>query len=233
MLRDLLDYSIGSIVGEESSKKVACIRLTRMGMIDSAVVTNNAVSELKPKVCVMTGICGGLSGRVELGDVIVASESWDWQRGKHTTSGTAETHSFEPDIIRMPDILSRKITGFLQEIKSLDSIRALQLDSPKREEVSFRVGAIASGSAVVSSSKKSIEIASQSRKLLGIDMEIFGFYSASRNFEGAGTTFIALKSVCDLADSNKNDDFHPFSSTISAEVGTEIARRILSSSGTD
>jgi len=49
-------------------------------------------------------------------------------------------------------------------------------------------------------------------------MEIYGLYSAVENSSNPKPKFFALKSVCDFADSNKDDNFQRYCSFMSANV---------------
>lgn len=226
-IKGLIDYSEGVTKSITPIKSVACIRLTRMGMIDSAIITTAAIREFQAKVAIMTGICGGVPKRVNLGDVIVVTSSWDWQRGKYMEDKETYSLASEADQITLPDSMQRKLASWASEVANGDVFKRLTAITPAGNEVKIKVGSMVSGSAVVSSSIKVDEIAKQSRNLLGIDMEIFGFYSTMRSLEDITPQLIAVKSVCDLADKDKNDTYHTFCANLSAAVGIELAIKAL------
>ena len=49
-------------------------------------------------------------------------------------------------------------------------------------------------------------------------MEIYGLYSAVENTSGEKPKVFALKSVCDFADVDKDDDYQTYCSYMSANV---------------
>jgi nucleoside phosphorylase len=62
------------------------------------------------------------------------------------------------------------------------------------------------------------EIKSQHRDLLGIEMEAYGVYAAAAFASRPQPKAIALKSVCDFADADKNDSAQRFAAYMSAQV---------------
>lgn len=226
-LKNLTNYTEGTLSFDGATYKAACVRLTRMGMIDSAIVTTALISELHPKIMIMTGICGGVPGKVKLGDVIVGTSSWDWQRGKYNGNAKSYTHVSEPDPAVLSDSLQRKIRDWIMEIEKDRKFSLIKTSPELKDEITIRSGPILSGSAVISSGKKINEITLQSRAAMAIDMEIFGFYSVARALESESTTLIAVKSVCDLADENKNDKYHAYCSNLSTFVGIELGKKLL------
>ena len=85
-----------------------------------------------------------------------------------------------------------------------------------------------SGSAVVAS-KDYVEqmIAPQNRKIIGLDMEIYGvFYACEHNSFHKPKCF-AMKSVVDYADGNKNDNYHDYACYTSAAALKEFVIKYL------
>lgn len=65
----------------------------------------------------------------------------------------------------------------------------------------------------------------QIRDIVGIEMEIFGVYYAARWSISPKPKFVALKSVCDFADADKDDKYHAYASFTSARVFIELAKK--------
>lgn len=68
----------------------------------------------KPDLCIMTGICVGQRGKVHLGDIIVATRAFNYQRGKEGDAG----HQAQPILFA-----SDGLNGFLQWIQMTMSNR--------------------------------------------------------------------------------------------------------------
>ena len=63
------------------------ILLPREGLITSGVVGAISIERYKPRILAMSGICAGVGGRAELGQVLVCGNSWEYQVGKHSVHG--------------------------------------------------------------------------------------------------------------------------------------------------
>lgn len=60
----------GTFISNEIKFTVCATFASRMGMISTALKTSALIKLLSPKLIVMTGICAGVKGKTELGDVI-------------------------------------------------------------------------------------------------------------------------------------------------------------------
>jgi nucleoside phosphorylase len=82
----------------------------------------------------------------------------------------------------------------------------------------MHVGAVASGASVIQNQQVVEQyIDKYNRKLLGIEMEIYGLYFAAMNVSKRRPTVFAIKSVCDFADSAKSDDFQAYAAYTSSQ----------------
>jgi len=162
----------------------------------------------------MTGICAGVRGECELGDVLVASPSWDWQMGKYVK----EAMEVAPDQIPVPEEVSRRMTLLEKERKFFIELSEAYTGEKPNQIPRLRPGPLASGSAVLADQATVETIKAQHRKALGVDMEIYGMYSAVRDSAAPKPIPVALKSVCDFADHLKNDKYQKYASYMSAET---------------
>ena len=81
----------------------------------------------------------------------------------------------------------------------------------------LHIGPCASGAAVVADGKLIEEIKEHSRKLMGIDMEVYGVMHAATNSTKPHPKAFSTKVVCDFGDEDKNDDFQEYAAYLSAE----------------
>ncbi|MEW5620700.1 hypothetical protein ABGT18_05125 [Pseudomonas putida] len=202
-------------------RKFVCAHSSQMGMIAASFMTRVLWEKYYPKLIVMTGICGGVRN-VNLGDVIVADRSWDWQSGKWLHSGefdSAPDHKeASPDIVA----LARGTEDIsLQFWKSQDQRPGTQ---PK-----VHVGPMLSGSAVVEDPSKHAIFVKQHRKAIAVDMECYGVYFAADMSVDPQSKFICIKCVSDLADRNKTDNYQNYCAELSATIGFEVALKFLRS----
>ena len=62
---------------------IAIVTQNAMGMATATSLTTRAILAMKPKIVAMTGICAGRKGKVQLGDIIVADQIFDYTAGKN------------------------------------------------------------------------------------------------------------------------------------------------------
>ena len=190
-----------------------------MGPIASAHAATALLQEFRPRILVMTGICGGFSDHVSIGDVVVAEKSWDWQAGKWSSEGTLATALDQRDGAAELLAEAQTVGEMLGDIH-----RAFQGVCPTNVP-RLVVAPMVTGSSVVASSDLQRVFRNQHRKMAAIDMECYGMYYAALNHAGAPVRAICVKSVSDLADRTKSDDHQKYCSYISAVVALEIVRR--------
>lgn len=195
-----------------------------MGIAAASSVTTKIIEKFDPNSIIMVGICGGRKGEVELGDLIIAERSWDYGSGKikKLKDGSTELLA-QPNQITISAILKSNIE------KNMDLLSSICSDwnsfNHQRKNTSLKIGALPSGSAVISTSEYyEKNIAPQYRKFLGMDMETYGvYYSCSQS--GKNINFVSMKSVSDLADEDKDDTYHDFCSYISGMFAYKLLEK--------
>lgn len=212
-------YKTGTLSLDDADYRVACAHLSQMGPIASAHAATALLQEFRPRVLVMTGICGGFSEHVEVGDIVVAERSWDWQAGKWSDDGTLAT---APDQREAAAELLAEAHGLEPLLKGM--YLDFQGERPQSQP-KIVIGPMVTGSSVVASLDIQKVFRNQHRKMAAIDMECYGLYYAARNHAGAPVLPICVKSVSDLADRTKVDDHQKYCSYMSARTALEILRR--------
>lgn len=218
-------YSIGEIIDDSGkSRKILKTKLLEMGMAAAAYSTTKIIDLFDPSIVIMVGICGGRKGDVDLGDVIVADRSWDYGSGKiNIAEDGTMSFSAQPNQIN----IDTRLKSIIDKNKDLINEIYMSWNKEKRDKKisNVHIGALPSGSAVVASkSFTDSVIAPQYRKFLGIDMETYGVYFASENAK-SNIKFVSIKAVSDLADKNKNDDYHEYCSYVSSMFAFELIKK--------
>lgn len=196
--------------------------MSQMGMIASSVLCMKIIYNFRPKYIFMPGIAASLKNRSDhgYGDVFVIDESWDGGAGKIGKEENGE-YKFEKNAshLRLDSDLSEKIrmlknnAGLLRSIK--DSYKSSAVPNT---ELKIHVGSVVSVAGVVANENISQELKTQDRKLLGLEMEAYGVYYASQNCGNPKPFPMALKSICDFADSEKSDSYQNYAAFTSAQV---------------
>jgi nucleoside phosphorylase len=163
----------------------------------------------------MVGICAGVRGKVEIGDIIFADPVWDYQSGKVVKQGDVLQFDIAPHQVAPAESLRARFEQMKSDSRWLADIRAawpLRRDSDPR----LHIGPVASGSAVLADGDSLVDVRSQQRQLLGVDMELYGLYCAAMQANRPEPLFFGIKSVCDFADEHKSDDEQAYAAYTSA-----------------
>jgi nucleoside phosphorylase len=199
---------------ENRKFSVVATACPRMGMTNAATLSQKLVQQLRPRLLIMTGICAGVPKSCGMGDVIVGDPCWDWQMGKYLR----DTFEVNPDQISCPPEVSQRFNLLREDQKALIGFwQKYQSEKPDRVPA-ILVAPIASGSAVLADDATVEAIQKQHRKVVGVDMEMYGVYSAARDSSAPRPLTFGLKGVCDFADHLKNDKYQKFASYMSAQV---------------
>lgn len=197
------------------------VTLPRAGLITAAIGTVKIAELFSPKAIAMSGICGGVDGESELGDLIVPDVSWNYQAGKITQG------KLRPELVQIPlPPLSRTTL----QLMATDEVSKKMREGLFHSELSSRkilMPPMVSGSQVVADSNVVSEIASQSRKIGALDMEVAAVFTAAHDYFNGGGIYFAAKTVVDLADKGKDDRYHEYGSVLSARFTCEALKRLL------
>jgi nucleoside phosphorylase len=189
----------------EGHKLTVCATFApRMGMVSSALTTASLISLLKPRLVVMSGICAGVRGKVNMGDVLFADPAWDFQSGKRVRDGKNTQFSMRPHQIPTPHKIRRHMELIRDDKDALTKLTSdFDGDAPGITRVVL--GPVASGSSVLADGEVVKEIRAQHQDLIGIEMEISGLYAAAHAASAPQPKFFAARGVCDFADPDKDN----------------------------
>lgn len=196
---------------------VCATSASRMGMVSTALRSAAVISLLRPRLIAMCGICAGVKGKVNIGDVILADPAWDFQSGKRVRDKGNVQFSVSPHHLCAPVLVRTHVEQIAREKEALRSI-ADQFTDPSSDQVRVVIGPLASGSAVLADGEVVNEIKSQHRELFGVEMEVYGMYAAAYSASSPRPLPFALKAVCDFADPDKNDKHQRYAAYTSANV---------------
>lgn len=224
---ELLNRSVliqtGTLQLNGAGRRIVCAHPSQMGPVAATQAAEAILREFKPRVLLMTGICGGISGDVRIGDVVVAEKSWDWQAGKWTHEGTllsAPDHKeASAELVAMARTAETSLPAIYQEFSG---------NRPSHQP-KLIVGPMVTGSSVVASTDIQNVFRDQHRKMVAVDMECYGLYYAAAISSSRQTKVLCIKAISDLADRAKSDDLQPYCSYVSARLGLEVVQRYFAS----
>jgi nucleoside phosphorylase len=216
---------------DELTIVAACTQ--RKGMPSAAALAAWMAANFKPRYLLMTGICAGVRGKTNLGDVIVADPTWDWGSGKKT-----EDDQGSPVFRAAPHqrALNARIADVAREC-TVDEALSARIRAGWKHAVpggtfNIRVGPMASGASVVADRTSVSEIAGQQRDLLGIEMEAYAVMAAAEYAPEPTPIGIVIKSVCDYADPEKADNWQAYAAYTSAAFADHLLRDSTTINGT-
>ncbi len=202
--------------------KGVCVKPPRMGLVDASVISARAIELLNPKLICMAGICAGFSEEVEVGTLIVSDVCWEHQAGKWS----GDTFKLEHYDITLENDVRVRLSQYIERNAPFDHLKAGQIASDKVLKQSVLLKPTVTGSAVIASEQRILEIRDQHRKLGGLDMEMYGLYRA-RELSMSKPICFGAKTVVDLADSAKADDVHEYGSVLSARFVVGAIKELL------
>ncbi|MFM4777923.1 hypothetical protein ACEUD0_19055 [Aeromonas veronii] len=221
-LNDKLFYQRGSFTSNGKTYSVVAAHCERVGMVSSTLTCTNLIYHFSPKVITMTGICAGIKGKVSLGDIIFADLVWDYQNGKRLENGQ---HDIDPHQVAAALCIkahAQQLQGDSNLFKEI-AINYDGVDITSRPKL--HIGPIAVGSSVLEDQNIVENIKLQNRKVIGIEMETYGVYYSAINAPSPPPKVFAMKSVCDFADAEKNDNYQEYAAYTSAQALKALVER--------
>jgi nucleoside phosphorylase len=188
----------------------------RMGMVSSCHLTAKLIEKFRPRVVVMPGICAGVRGRAQLGDVVLADMAWDYQSGKQVLdSDNVPGFLMDPHAIQVDPSIAAK-WAVLAADNALRIATWQEWRPSYPQPPALLHGPVASGSAVLANAALTDGIVKQHRKTLGVEMEAYGVYFAAEMASHPKPAVCVMKSVCDFADEEKDDGHQEYAAYTSA-----------------
>jgi nucleoside phosphorylase len=182
-----------------------------MANINATIVTMETIQDWAPGGLLLVGFAGAAHDGTEtdherLGDLIIGSDVYYYERGKATDSGTIP----EPYMHKASVELFRTATSLPKWTKRIGVERPD--GQPHRPEVI--AGVIASGEMVIAAEEVRHQIIKAHRKIRAIEMEGYGFSHAA--WASVNVPHLILKAICDRADRDKDKNWQPYAAAVAA-----------------
>lgn len=209
-----------------NGRSIIIASAAQMGMPASTALSMKVIHLFKPKYLFMSGICAGVEGSVNLGDIIVVEQSWDYGSGKINFKDDQQVFQIEPYPLRLGAALKANAVELQGKKDVIASIQNNWIGGEANKNVlRVHIGPMPSGAAVIANKDVANQVKDgQHRKLLGIEMEAYGAMCAAEYSPEPKPEVMVVKSVCDFADNKKNDDFHLYAAYTSASFIVEYIK---------
>lgn len=218
---DSRTYYRGIVLADDgaSAYRVVATVLTSMGNVQSAAATAELIRDWAPRYVVMCGIAGGLRKKhQQLGDVVIGTSVIYYELAKVKPAGEeVRPVSYPADSL----LLDRAL-----HIHHGTAWRSRLQDRPDGSPASasfpgVHFGPVASGEKVVASASEAKRLIELHPKMCAVEMEAGGV--ATTAFAAARRVgFFVVRSLCDFADSRKDDSWHSFAADAAASFLKEL-----------
>jgi nucleoside phosphorylase len=212
-------YTSSVAVGETQTYSIVVVSLLEMGNTEAAVRTASAIAEFKPRCVLMVGIAGGIESQVKLGDVIVANQIFYYELAKQKSDGDQDRRTRVIPVNR--HLLDR--AHHYDNLTWVDKIGVERPDGAIRTPHPVHFGPIAVGEKVVTDPELIKKLQQLHSKMLGVEMESYGVAAAVGDSREQ-PAFLSIRSVCDYADSTKNDGWHGYAAATAAAFAIGFLR---------
>lgn len=209
--------------------KIVLAKLEQMGLVSSATMTMKVIQNFRPQYIIMPGIAASIQNERDhgYGDILVFDECWDGGAGKIKKDNN-DQYIFEPvaNHLRMDTDILNLFRRIQSDNNLLRNIKDTFQGKTPNTELKVHIGSVTSVAGVIANNDVTQQLKQKDRKLLGLEMEAYGMYFAAYNSSNPKPKPIALKSVCDFADSNKSDDYQHYSAYSSTNIMKELIKKL-------
>ena len=211
-------YYRGVFKNKTKTFRVVATSSPQMGMVASSTLCMKIIHNFRPKYIFMPGIAAGVKGEVNFGDILVADQTYDGTNGKITTTESGDKgFSPNPTPLSLDSDLKEKVRTYESKARYFFELKEKWQGNKPSTDLKIKIGPVVSVPYVIQNENELISLKDHQRKLIGLEMEIFGvFYSANNGFNPKPKA-MAIKSVCDFGDKEKADNFQKYAAFTSAQ----------------
>lgn len=198
---------------------VVVVQLIDMGISEAGIATTRTIQRWRPEAVLMVGIAGGIEGKADLGDVVVAQFAYYYEPAKLLDDRVeSRAREFECD---------RLLYARAQQFESTNWRTVIGVTRPDGSEShglpSVHFGPIACGEKVIAGAGPLAALRSECPKMLAVAMEGAGVARAAAS-DASRPRYLEIRGISDLAVSAKNDDWHVYAANAAAAFTVEYIR---------
>lgn len=191
--------------------QIVVVQCHDMGNNDAGIAATRTIQRFDPQCVLMVGIAGGVTGKANLGDVVVSQYVHYYEFAKLKEEGRENRPQQWPS-----DVL---LYARAQHYDESDWRGDIRENCPDSEMPNFqpdvRFGPIACGDKVVESEDELTTIRNQCPKMLAVAMEGWGVAKAV-GADGSSIRYLEIRAISDQAIPGKNDDWHSYAANAAA-----------------
>lgn len=192
---------------------IAIFRQNCMGLVSASMTATYAVNKFNPELLIMCGVCAGVKGKANMGDLVVFSPVYDYGSGKYNSG------QFLPDYRqRQIDATVRPLVEKMSCDKNLKrEIKDAwenQVGRPQTE-LDIHIYPGGSGATVITDEEVIKKIKMHQRTLGAIDMESYAIAEVANAATTKEIPWLVVKGIQDFATPLKNDEYREFAAYVS------------------
>lgn len=189
-----------------------------------------------PKLVVMSGICGGVPGKVNRGDLVFVKKVFDYGAGKYKNDGTFQARFDQVNA-------TNKVTSAVKRAEEIfDSIcdncnpNAFTIQNPAGEtsdktwkDIRIHYGIMGTGAAVVNAKSYIDAVLPLQQNMIAYDMEAFALGLMCEKATPDGIPWLIVKGVQDLSDTKPIEKgvYNKLTAYLSAAFALEAAKQFF------
>lgn len=182
------------------------IRLIKVGLgpINSAIAIVSAHSEIHFETIIILGLCGAISNRLVIGDVVIADSVFQHDSFRSTSKGKK--------VFLKPGATNYDPAAHLNPQVATDSeLNILVRTALVKNKIASDLGMMASGSEFMCDPSRKKSLLETNENILAVDMESIGVAKAC---ETLGVRFTIVKIVTDLSENSPKGIFLDFTGNL-------------------
>ncbi|WP_017216061.1 5'-methylthioadenosine/S-adenosylhomocysteine nucleosidase family protein [Pseudoalteromonas sp. NJ631] len=210
--------------GNGAERNVLLVKSPEAGNTDMAITLATILSDYSTKLVVLLGIAGGVTSKLNIGDVVLADEVFYYEKQKDMPSGeSARMTSYRASRWTKTQISRLEVEAGMGRSK-------FSLKSPTGKPFEVEKGPIGSGEKVLANSKSAVvaRLKLVHDKTKAVEMEAAGlsmFMEAEKSSSAPKVQHaLIIRGISDKADEEKSDDDQLVASQNAMTVLTELVR---------
>lgn len=188
---------------------VICTSFLGIGQINAALAVKDAVNYYNVSKVILTGICGGIDREMKYGDIIISDQIVDYELAKIKSDNVqVRWNVYRSDFLLVQSMRIFKSDSWFSYLKRT-------FPEPKYKKPNIYSGIVLSGNKVIADNKEIKRFKKTWANAMAVEMEASGIAATLYQMKNA-PSFVMVKSICDFADSKKNDEWQEYAAYASA-----------------
>ncbi len=200
--------------------------LSGIGKVASASTATTLLNEFAPELIIFTGVAGGVSRDINVGDIVIATETYQHDMDCSPMNPRFEIPSINVTFFPTPDeylhLTYNVVQEFLEEILETDLAPVLEkfsIVTPKAHR-----GIIASGDEFVKDALTNEALNIPGKNALATEMEGAAIAQVCYDYN---VPLILIRTISDKADHTSPVDFRSFTDELASQYSVRIIERLL------